>query len=76
MHTTIAFGKGSCGRPHANVQVVLAVVLDEPIGCPPLAALASGKESLAISVCDITRLVPNASFGTKATSHGELSAIA
>jgi nickel-dependent lactate racemase len=33
--------------------------LDNPIGCKPLAALAAGKRSAAISVCDITRPAPN-----------------
>jgi lactate racemase len=34
--------------------------LDDPIAGPPLAALAAGKKSAAISVCDITRPAPNA----------------
>ncbi len=33
--------------------------LDHPIGTPPLIELARGKKSAAISVCDITRPVPN-----------------
>jgi lactate racemase len=33
--------------------------LDHPIGCDPLAALAAGKKTAAISVCDITRPAPN-----------------
>ncbi len=33
--------------------------LDHPIGCEPLAALAAGKKTAAISVCDITRPAPN-----------------
>jgi nickel-dependent lactate racemase len=33
--------------------------LDAPIGTLPLTELASGKRSAAISVCDITRPVPN-----------------
>jgi lactate racemase len=33
--------------------------LDAPIGCPPLAEMARGKRSAAISVCDITRPTPN-----------------
>jgi nickel-dependent lactate racemase len=33
--------------------------LDKPIGCAPLAELARGKKSAAISVCDITRPAPN-----------------
>lgn len=33
--------------------------LDDPIGCAPLAGMARGKRSAAISVCDITRPAPN-----------------
>jgi nickel-dependent lactate racemase len=33
--------------------------LDHPIACEPLAALAKGKTTAAISVCDITRPAPN-----------------
>src|ERR1700730_1532063 len=33
--------------------------LDRPIAGPSLAALAAGKRSAAISVCDITRPAPN-----------------
>ncbi|MBA3973238.1 MAG: hypothetical protein C0504_03345 [Candidatus Solibacter sp.] len=33
--------------------------LDAPIGCAPLAEMAGGKRSAAISVCDITRPAPN-----------------
>jgi len=33
--------------------------LDHPIGCEPLAALAAGKKTAAISICDITRPAPN-----------------
>jgi lactate racemase len=33
--------------------------LDAPIGCAPLAEMAKGKRSAAISVCDITRPAPN-----------------
>ena len=33
--------------------------LDEPIGCAPLEQLARGRRTAAISVCDITRPVPN-----------------
>jgi nickel-dependent lactate racemase len=37
----------------------LEAALDHPIGCEPLAALAEGKKTAAISVCDITRPAPN-----------------
>lgn len=33
--------------------------VDHPIGCEPLAALAAGKKTAAISICDITRPAPN-----------------
>jgi nickel-dependent lactate racemase len=42
-----------------NVAQALNAALDHPIGCPPLAALAAGKRTAAISVCDITRPAPN-----------------
>ena len=37
----------------------IAAALDAPIGCEPLAQLAAGKKTAAISVCDITRPAPN-----------------
>lgn len=37
----------------------LEAALDAPIGAPPLSALAAGKNSAAISICDITRPAPN-----------------
>jgi nickel-dependent lactate racemase len=37
----------------------VAAALDSPIGSPPLADLARGRKSAAISVCDITRPAPN-----------------
>ena len=37
----------------------LDAALDWPIGCAPLAELAAGKRTAAISVCDITRPAPN-----------------
>jgi nickel-dependent lactate racemase len=40
-------------------QAAIAAALDAPIGCAPLLALAAGKKSAAISVCDITRPAPN-----------------
>jgi len=42
-----------------NVAAALDEVLDHPIGCEPLAKLAAGKRTAAISVCDITRPAPN-----------------
>jgi nickel-dependent lactate racemase len=42
-----------------DVDAGLAGALDRPIGCEPLAALAAGKRTAAISICDITRPAPN-----------------
>jgi lactate racemase len=42
-----------------DVAAALAYALDHPIGCEPLATLAAGKRTAAISVCDITRPAPN-----------------
>jgi hypothetical protein len=41
------------------VQAALASALDHPIKGPSLTALAMGKKTAAISVCDITRPAPN-----------------
>jgi nickel-dependent lactate racemase len=41
------------------MQASIEAALDNPIGCEPLSALAAGKKSAAISVCDITRPAPN-----------------
>jgi nickel-dependent lactate racemase len=43
----------------SEVDSALAAALDRPIGSEPLAALAAGKKTAAISVCDITRPAPN-----------------
>jgi lactate racemase len=42
-----------------NVDAVLGAALDNPIGCDALSKLAAGKQTAAISVCDITRPAPN-----------------
>jgi len=42
-----------------DVAAALDRALDHPIAGKPLAALAVGKKSAAISVCDITRPAPN-----------------
>jgi nickel-dependent lactate racemase len=49
-HTATALNDGAAELERA---------LDHPIGCEPLAALAAGKKTAAISVCDITRPAPN-----------------
>lgn len=45
--------------PLPDEQAAIERALDQPIGAPPLRQLARGKKSAAISVCDITRPVPN-----------------
>ncbi|MBC7187315.1 MAG: nickel-dependent lactate racemase [Calditrichaeota bacterium] len=45
--------------PLADPIVHLRRGLEHPIGCPPLAELARGKESACVVICDITRPVPN-----------------
>ncbi|HEY4359450.1 MAG TPA: nickel-dependent lactate racemase [Bryobacteraceae bacterium] len=42
-----------------DVGKAIESALDDPIAGPPLTALAKGKKSAAISVCDITRPAPN-----------------
>jgi nickel-dependent lactate racemase len=42
-----------------DADAALGAALDKPIGCEPLAAMAAGKKTAAISVCDITRPAPN-----------------
>jgi lactate racemase len=42
-----------------DVSAALDRALDHPIGSKPLAELAAGKKTAAISVCDITRPAPN-----------------
>lgn len=46
--------------PLENPQKAIEAALDAPIGSPSITALAQNKKSAAISVCDITRPVPNA----------------
>jgi lactate racemase len=49
--------RSAAALPHLSAALDAAV--DQPIGCAPLAALAAGKRTAAISVCDITRPAPN-----------------
>ena len=42
-----------------NEPAALCAALDRPIGCAPLTELAAGKQTAAISICDITRPAPN-----------------
>jgi lactate racemase len=46
--------------PLSDVAAALDRALDRPIGSLPLAEIAAGKKTAAISVCDITRPAPNA----------------
>ena len=46
-------------KPLTDAAAALGRALDHPIDCPPLAELARGASSVAISVCDITRPAPN-----------------
>lgn len=46
-------------KPIEDPMAALDHALDHPIGCLPLRELAVGKNSAAISVCDITRPAPN-----------------
>jgi nickel-dependent lactate racemase len=46
-------------EPLPEPATVLEKALDAPVACPPLAEMAAGKRSAAISVCDITRPTPN-----------------
>jgi nickel-dependent lactate racemase len=45
--------------PLADPTSAIEAALDRPTAGPPLASLAAGKKSAAISVCDITRPAPN-----------------
>ncbi len=51
--------RGRAARALGNVAGALDAALDGPIGCEPLTKLATGKRTVAISVCDITRPAPN-----------------
>lgn len=46
-------------QPVPDEGAAISAALDKPIGCAPLAELAAGRKSAAISVCDITRPAPN-----------------
>src|SRR5215469_10460668 len=45
--------------PLPDTDAAIVEALNTPVASPPLAALAAGKRSVAISVCDITRPAPN-----------------
>ncbi len=46
-------------QPLPDPAEALAAAMDRPIGAPPIVELAAGRDSAAISVCDITRPAPN-----------------
>ena len=46
-------------HPLAEPVAAVEAALDSPIGAAPLEQLARGRQSAAISVCDITRPAPN-----------------
>ncbi|MFN3322636.1 MAG: nickel-dependent lactate racemase [Bryobacteraceae bacterium] len=46
-------------RALENPDLAIEQGFDHPIGSPPLTELARGRQSAAISVCDITRPAPN-----------------
>lgn len=46
-------------KPLHDWHAALEAAFDSPIASPPLAELARGKRSAAISICDITRPAPN-----------------
>jgi nickel-dependent lactate racemase len=46
----------------ADQPAAITAALNEPIGSPPLAQLARGRNSACILICDITRPVPNRLF--------------
>ncbi|MFZ2022645.1 MAG: nickel-dependent lactate racemase [Terracidiphilus sp.] len=46
-------------RALPDAPAALDAALDRPIGSEPIAQLAAGKRTAAISVCDITRPAPN-----------------
>jgi nickel-dependent lactate racemase len=45
--------------PLDNPEAAVADALAQPIGAPPLAAVARGRKNACILVCDVTRPVPN-----------------
>jgi nickel-dependent lactate racemase len=47
------------GQPIPDPVAAIEAALDDPAAGPPLASIAQGKRSAAISVCDITRPAPN-----------------
>ncbi len=48
-----------CDTPEPRDHQRITHAIANPIGCPTLPQLASGKKSVAIAICDMTRPVPN-----------------
>jgi len=46
-------------EPVSDEQAAVEAALDSPVAGPPIEALARGRRSAAIAVCDITRPAPN-----------------
>jgi len=46
-------------KPLADCHAAIEAALDAPVAVPPLAEMARGKRTAAISICDITRPAPN-----------------
>jgi nickel-dependent lactate racemase len=46
-------------EPLANAAAAVEEAIANPIGSPPLAELARGKQSACVVICDVTRPVPN-----------------
>ena len=53
------FLEARSAQPLPDPIAAIEDALDSPMGCPPLAEMARGRQSAAISVCDITRPAPN-----------------
>ena len=53
------FLEARSAQPLPDSATALESALDTPVGTPPLAQLAIGKRTAAISICDITRPAPN-----------------
>jgi nickel-dependent lactate racemase len=58
LRTAVVESRAAAALPDAGAAIEEA--LDRPVAGPPLSALAAGKRTAAISVCDITRPAPNA----------------
>ncbi len=53
------FLEARSAQPLDDPDAALSAALDAPIAAQPLAELARGRKTVAISVCDITRPAPN-----------------